>query len=113
MTKNLCFPPELEDTPASKFIERLLNKTDVPAMRSGCRKGPLKSEPWLAEINWDEVACKRMTPPLIPPNDIARAKVEKCIRKAIPAPKQLEKFYDVKEAMLDPEPGQEHWDANF
>ena len=112
LTSELTFPADLPQFPAKRFIERLLNKSDVPAMRSGCRKGPLKSEPWLAEVNWDEVVCKRLTPPYIPSNNIDSNEIRRAIQKNIPADVTIAK-QEAKEPLSEPDVGQENWDADF
>lgn len=50
----LVFPSNLGHTfPAKGFIERLLNRN--PVFRTGGRRGPLKNEQWLQDVNWNDV----------------------------------------------------------
>jgi serine/threonine protein kinase len=60
------FSPE-----ASDLVSKLLDKN--PSTRIGCVKErgilDIKEHPWFAEIDWDKLAKKQLTPPYQPKLD--------------------------------------------
>ncbi len=77
---------------AKAFVERLLDKNVAPVIRVGGRKGPLKFEEWLSDVNWENVACKRLEPPYIPPNEIDDAEIAAAIAENLPADAGIKLF---------------------
>ncbi|KAK2943216.1 putative protein kinase [Blattamonas nauphoetae] len=65
--QRLNFPPEVT-APARDIITKLLHRN--PALRLGSRNGAeeIKSHPFFAPINWDDVYNKKYTPEFIPPS---------------------------------------------
>ena len=81
-------------------------------MRTGGKRGPLKQEPWLADVNWDDVIGKRLTPPFIPPTELPTREIEEAIRKNIPADQALREMTR-KEPKIKAPKQHENWDAEF
>ena len=112
LQEKLVFPNWLgKDFPSKGFIERLLDRNSVS--RTGGKKGPLKKEPWIAEINWDDVISKRLSPPFIPPTELPTSEIADALRKKVPADRGLAEMNRSKEVKMRPPAQHANWDAEF
>lgn len=109
--KELSFPKFLgPNFPAKGFIQRLLDRN--PVMRTEGRRGPLKSDPWLKRVNWDDVIGKKIKPPFIPPTQIDKRAINEAIRRGEPADVTL-RAQSRNEPIKAPPANKANWDKDF
>ena len=81
-------------------------------MRTGGKKGPLKSEPWLANVNWNDLMSKQLTPPFIPPTELPTREIEAALKKNEPADRELASK-NRREPSLRAPAAHANWDQDF